>query len=136
MIEFLTIPGVILIIGAVLLTLLPKKFRSSAFLIFPIAALVFVITRPDGYTLTASLGSFELIVMEVDALSRVFGIIFAITAFVAGTYAWHIKDLGQQVNALVYAGSALGVTFAGDLLTLIIFWEDRKSTRLNSSHSG
>jgi len=123
MIEFLTIPGVILIIGAVLLTLLPKKFRSSAFLIFPIAALVFVITRPDGYTLTASLGSFELIVMEVDALSRVFGIIFAITAFVAGTYAWHIKDLGQQVNALVYAGSALGVTFAGDLLTLIIFWE-------------
>jgi len=123
MIEFLTIPGVILIVGAVLLSLLPEKFRSSAFLIFPIAALFFVITRPDGYSITASLGNFELVVMEVDALSRVFGIIFAITAFVAGTYAWHIKDLGQQINALVYAGSALGVTYAGDLLTLIIFWE-------------
>ncbi|WP_069130791.1 Na(+)/H(+) antiporter subunit D [Rhodohalobacter halophilus] len=123
MIEILTIPGVILIIGAVLLSLLPQKIRSSAFLIFPIAALAFVLTRPDGYSVTASLGNFELIVMEVDALSRVFGIIFAITAFVAGTYAWHIKDLGQQINALVYAGSALGVTYAGDLLSLIIFWE-------------
>src|SRR6056297_4051809 len=136
MIELLTIPGVILIAGAILLSTLPEKIRSTVFLIFPVAALAVVLTRPDGYTLTAALGSFELIVMEVDALSRVFGIIFAITAFVAGTYAWHIKDLGQQVNALVYAGSALGVTFAGDLLTLIIFWEDRKSTRLNSSHSG
>lgn len=123
MIEILTIPGVILIVGAIILSLLPEKFRSSAFLIFPIAALAFVITRPDGYSVTASLGTFELIAMEVDALSRVFGIIFSISAFVAGIYAWHIKDLGQQLNALVYAGSALGVTFAGDLLTLIIFWE-------------
>lgn len=123
MTELLTIPGVILILGAVLLSVIPKNLRSSAFLIFPIAALAFIISRPDGYTITAGYANFELILFEMDALSRVFGIIFAITAFVAGTYAWHIKDLGQQVNAMVYAGSALGVTFAGDLFTLIVFWE-------------
>ena len=123
MIELLAIPGVILIVGAILLAPLPEKVRSSVFLIFPVAALALVLTRPDGYTITAGFGNFELILMEVDALSRVFGIIFAITAFVAGTYAWHIKDLGQQINALVYAGGALGVTFAGDFITLIIFWE-------------
>src|SRR5690625_7670025 len=61
--------------------------------------------------------------MQVDDLSRIFGIIFSITAFVAGIYAYHMKDLGQQVNALLYTGSALGVTFAGGLLTLIIYWE-------------
>jgi len=123
MIEFLTIPGVILITGALLLPFLPEKIRSSVFLLFPIAALAVVISRPDGYSVAGQFLHYDLVMMQVDSLSRVFGIIFAITAFVAGVYAWHIKDLGQQVNALVYAGSALGVTYAGDLLTLVIFWE-------------
>ncbi|MCC5905428.1 MAG: Na(+)/H(+) antiporter subunit D [Balneolaceae bacterium] len=123
MIEFLTIPGVILITGALLLPFLPEKIRPSAFLIFPLMALFVVFTRPDGYSVTGSLIGYELVMMQVDSLSRIFGIIFAITAFVAGVYAFHMKELGQQSNALVYAGGALGVTYAGDLLTLVIFWE-------------
>ncbi len=123
MIEFLTIPGVILITGALLLPFLPEKIRPSAFLIFPLMALFVVFTRPDGYTVTGELLNYELVMMQADSLSRIFGIIFAITAFVAGVYAFHMKELGQQSNALVYAGGALGVTYAGDLLTLVIFWE-------------
>jgi multicomponent Na+:H+ antiporter subunit D len=123
MIEFLSIPGVVLVVGALILPLIPEKLRPSVFLLFPIAALAFIISRPDGYTVTGEFLSYELVMMQVDALSRVFGIIFAITAFVAGVYAFHMKELGQQSNALIYAGSALGVAFAGDLLTLIIFWE-------------
>lgn len=123
MIELLTIPGILLITGAFILAVIPKSARSGLFLLFPLLSLFFVITRPDGYTVTGHLLSYELVLMEVDALSRIFGIIFSITAFVAGIYAYHMKELGQQVNALLYAGSALGVTFAGDLLTLIIYWE-------------
>jgi multicomponent Na+:H+ antiporter subunit D len=123
MIEFLTIPGVILIVGAFLLPFLPEKIRPSVFLIFPLMALFMVITRPDGYSVTGELLNYDLTMMQVDSLSRIFGIIFSITAFVAGVYAYHMKELGQQSNALVYAGGALGVTFAGDLLTLVIFWE-------------
>jgi len=123
MIEFLAIPGVILIVGALILPFIPEKLRSSVFLLFPLASLYVVFTTATGYSFSMDFLSYRLHVMEVDKLSRVFGIIFSITAFVAGVYAHHIKDLGQQVNALVYAGSALGVTFAGDLLTLIIFWE-------------
>ncbi len=123
MIELLTIPGVILIVGALLLPLMPKEVRPAIFLLFPIAALYNVMIRPDGFEITTSLLNYDLVLMKVDALSRVFGIIFAITAFVAGVYAYHMKEIGQQSNALVYAGGALGVTYAGDLLTLIIFWE-------------
>ena len=123
MIEFLTIPGVILIVGALLLPLLPKNIRGSVFLLFPLASLYVVFTTANGYSYGIEFFSYQVQLMEVDKLSRVFGIIFSITAFVAGVYALHMKELGQQVNALVYAGSALGVTFAGDLLTLIIFWE-------------
>jgi multicomponent Na+:H+ antiporter subunit D len=59
----------------------------------------------------------------MDALSRVFGIIFALIALAGGIYAFHLKDAGQQSAALLYAGSGLGVVLAGDLLTLLIFWE-------------
>lgn len=123
MIEILTIPGVILIVGALLLPFAPKQVRPALFLLFPVAALYNVMIRPDGFEITANLLNYDLVLMQVDALSRLFGIIFAITAFVAGVYAYHMKEIGQQSNALVYAGGALGVTYAGDLLTLIIFWE-------------
>jgi multicomponent Na+:H+ antiporter subunit D len=121
--EFFAIPGIILIVGAFILPLVPKNLRSSLFLVFPIIALVMVFTRPDSYSLSATLAGLELVLFQMDALSRVFGIIFAATALIAGIYAWHIKDLGQQTAALVYAGSALGVTFAGDFFTLLVFWE-------------
>lgn len=123
MIELLTIPGILLIAGAFILTVIPKNVRPGLFLLFPILSLFLVITRPDGYTVTGQLLGYDLVLMQVDALSRVFGIIFSITAFVAGIYAYHMKELGQQVNAMIYAGTALGVTFTGDLLTLIIYWE-------------
>ena len=87
MIELLTIPGVILIAGAILLSILPEKIRSTVFLIFPVAALAVVLTRPDGYTLTAALGSFELIVMEVD-VPCVFGMILHTGSYAAGKPVW------------------------------------------------
>jgi multicomponent Na+:H+ antiporter subunit D len=65
----------------------------------------------------------ELIILKVDSLSRIFAAIFGIITFIGGVYAFHIKDTGQQVAALLYGASAIGVTFAGDFITLFIFWE-------------
>ena len=121
--EFLTIPGVLLLLGCFLLPLLPQKVRSTAFLIFPVAALALIMMRPDGFTITGVIGSYDLVLFQMDALSRVFGMIFAITGLTAGIYAWHIKDLSQQIAALGYMGGAMGVAFAGDLFTLIVYWE-------------
>ena len=59
----------------------------------------------------------------MDRLSRVFGTIFALVGILGGVYGFHIKDTGQQIAALLYGGGALGVTFAGDYLTLFLCWE-------------
>jgi multicomponent Na+:H+ antiporter subunit D len=66
---------------------------------------------------------YNLVVSRVDGLSLAFAYVFTLIAFLGGVYSFHIKDLGQQVAALLYAGSALGVVFAGDWLTLYVFWE-------------
>ena len=65
----------------------------------------------------------ELTLLRVDKLSKVFGYIFTLNAFAAFIYAFYLRDATQHVAALFYIGSALGVVFAGDLITLYLFWE-------------
>ncbi len=64
-----------------------------------------------------------LTLLHVDRLSHVFGLIFTFTAGVGCLYALHTRHRGEHAAALVYAGAALGVVFAGDLITLFVFWE-------------
>ncbi len=116
-------PAFIMILGAILLPFVAKKIRSAAFILFPLAALFLILSYPDGATATAKVMSYELTLLKVDSLSRIFGIIFAFIAAAGGIYAFHMKDTGQQCAALLYAGGALGVVFAGDFFTLFIYWE-------------
>lgn len=117
------IPSLIMIGGAVLLTVLPAKVRPAAFIAVAVGAFVSVWNLPVGMRIEHPFMDYTLVLLNVDRLSRVFGIIFALIACAGGIYAYHMKEAGQQVAALLYAGGALGVTFAGDLFTLVFFWE-------------
>jgi len=64
-----------------------------------------------------------LIPVAADSLTRLFAIIFSIMAFAGGLYALNHYRVSEITAAFIYAGSAIGVTFAGDLLTLFLFWE-------------
>lgn len=66
---------------------------------------------------------YSLTLYRVDALSSLFGYLFLLATFIAIVFSLHVRDSLQQVAALAYAGSALGAVFAGDLLTLFVFWE-------------
>ncbi|MCU0286042.1 MAG: Na(+)/H(+) antiporter subunit D [Acidobacteria bacterium] len=121
--EWIIPPGLIMIAGAVLLPVLPKKLRSLWFIVTSLAALVAVFSIPEGANLAVKFLEYRLVVVKMDALSRLFGIIFAFIALVGGIYSFHVKEVGQQMAALLYAGSSLGVTFAGDFFTLFICWE-------------
>lgn len=119
-------PAFAMLAGALVIPFLPSKIkglRSIAFVFFAFCSLAIVFMLPDGATLTAKVMNYKMTLVKVDALSRVFGIIFAFIATAGGIYAFHIKEPGQQCAALIYAGGALGVTFAGDFFTLFIYWE-------------
>ncbi len=76
-----------------------------------------------GIVTTVSILEHELTLMRADRLSLLFGYLFHIAAFIAAIFALHVRDTTQSVSSLLYAGSALGAVFAGDLITLFIFWE-------------
>jgi multicomponent Na+:H+ antiporter subunit D len=66
---------------------------------------------------------YTLAIVRVDKLSILFGYLFHLAAFLGVVYSLHVEDRVQNVAGLVYAGSALGAVFAGDLITLFVFWE-------------
>lgn len=110
--------------GAALLALLPKgALRAGVLLVVPLVALYLIWNLPEGNLFSAQLLNVELELLRVDRLSRIFAIIFCIAALLANLYALHVRDTVQQIAALLYAGSAIGAVFAGDLIALFLFWE-------------
>ena len=121
--SFILPPFAFMMAGALILPLVPARLRSSAFLLWPALSLMMIWITPEGEIIRYTLAGYTLILSNIDPLSRVFGTIFALIAFIGGVYSLNLKDTGQQVAALLYAGGAIGVTFAGDYFTLFIFWE-------------
>ena len=74
-------------------------------------------------SLSWALPNYTLHVLHVDALSHVFGLIFSLIACIGILYALHVRRGGEHAATLVYAGGGLGVVFAGDWITLFVFWE-------------
>ncbi|HKK69929.1 MAG TPA: Na(+)/H(+) antiporter subunit D [Candidatus Krumholzibacteria bacterium] len=116
-------PAAILVIGGVGILLLPSRIRGYAAVILSAITLWYVWNLPDGARLVVGVGGQDLTLLRVDRLSLVFGKIFSLIGIIAGIYALHQRDTRQQVAALLYNAGALGVTFAGDYLTLYVFWE-------------
>ncbi len=117
-------PAFIYIVGALILPLVrTRKIKQAVALMIPVVAFVNLLYLPKGTYWIHRFLNFDLIMGRVDALSLVFAYIFVIASFISIVYAIHIKETGQHTAAFLYVGSTLGVTFAGDLFTLFIFWE-------------
>jgi multicomponent Na+:H+ antiporter subunit D len=116
-------PGLILIVSALALPLMRGWWRSALVLLAPLAALWLVWQIPDGATLSTGFLGLEMVIVKGDKLSRLFGTIFCIMAFAGGLFALRQARTIELTAALFYAGSAIGVAFAGDLITVFVFWE-------------
>ncbi|MEW6168267.1 MAG: Na(+)/H(+) antiporter subunit D [Pseudomonadota bacterium] len=116
-------PAWLLLAGAALVPLLPERLRGAGSLVLPLAALWLVVQLPDGAGASVALAGLELQLLRVDALARLFAGIFCIACFIGAVYALHLRDAVQTAALLSYAGAAVGGALAGDLITLLLFWE-------------
>ncbi|NKB21079.1 MAG: Na(+)/H(+) antiporter subunit D [Alphaproteobacteria bacterium] len=121
MIEFP--PGLLLIIGACFVPLLPHVVRNAYMLALPVIGFWGLLILPEGIHFAFDIFGYTLSPVRVDGLSLIFGYIFHIAAAISIIFAFHMKDTVQQMAGLVYAGAAIGGAFAGDLITLFIYWE-------------
>jgi multicomponent Na+:H+ antiporter subunit D len=121
MIEFN--PGLVMILGALLVPLVRGQLRRALLLALPVIGMAYTVTLEAGTTVDLTLFSYTLEVLRVDKLALVWGYIFHIAAFLGVLYAIHEDDWVQGAMAQIYMGSAVGAVFAGDLITLFVFWE-------------
>ncbi len=116
-------PAALLILGALLVPFFKGNLRKWYVILLPAAAFYLISQLQVGSSWQVHFFGFDLTFLRVDKLSKVFGYIFTLNAVAAFVYAFYVKDSTQHMAALFYIGSAIGVVFAGDLVSLYFFWE-------------
>ncbi len=116
-------PAVILIVAALLIGPTRGHVRSAIVLLAPLATLWAIWQVPDGVVLTVPFLDYQIEPVEGSDLRRLFATIFAIMAFAGGLFSFRQARWYELAAANAYAAGAVGVSFAGDLITLFLFWE-------------
>jgi multicomponent Na+:H+ antiporter subunit D len=116
-------PGLLLVFGSALLSLSSGAVRNLIALLLPLAALSLVWQPEAGMFWQTHLAGYETTLIAIDPLSRMFATIFTVMLFGGALFGLNQASRVELPAAFLYAGSAIGVVLAGDLLTLFVFWE-------------
>ncbi len=116
-------PGLVLILAAAALAVTRGRLRAAIALAAPLVALAMVVAADAGVHWRVHFLGMALVPLAVDKLSRLFAVIFAIMAFGGALFALNQARRLELPAAFLYAGSAIGVVLAGDLVTVFVFWE-------------
>jgi len=123
MTDFVLHPGLVLMLGALLIPFFSGWQRTVIQLALPLFALALVWQIADGPVYQVHYLDHVLTPLQGDKLSRLFATIFALMAFGGGLFALRQTSRLEVPAAYGYAGAAIGVALAGDLITMFVFWE-------------
>ncbi|NBD37792.1 MAG: Na(+)/H(+) antiporter subunit D [Verrucomicrobia bacterium] len=116
-------PALWLVLTAAVLSVVKGRAGGIVAVAAPLAALGLLLWPGADRHLALEVGGLDLILFQTGPVNLLFGIIFLLISSIGALYAFHVQDRGQRTMAMLYAAGALGVTFAGDLFTLLVFWE-------------
>jgi formate hydrogenlyase subunit 3/multisubunit Na+/H+ antiporter MnhD subunit len=109
--------------GPLVIWLFKGRVRQAGLVILAALALIDTLYLPYTTGWSLPFMGYKLVLLKVDSLSYLMGVIFAIITFLAVLYAVSFSKPWMHLVAILYAGTSLGVVFAGDWLTLLVFWE-------------
>ena len=116
-------PSLILILGALVLPLIPARLKKGYLLLIPILLFARVLGMARGEFGQVHILDWTLVFGRVDALSSVFGYIMSLMCILGTLYGLHVKDNAQHIAAWFYVAGSVGCIYAGDFITLFLFWE-------------
>ena len=116
-------PSLILILGSLLIPLVPARLKRAYLLLIPILVFARIVAMSKGTFGEVAFLNWTLVFGRVDALSSVFGYIMSLMCIIGTLYGLHVKDDAQHFAAWFYVAGSIGCIYAGDFLTLFLFWE-------------
>ena len=119
----LLLPSVVLILAGLVLLRLRGPARDALALLVPAVAAVLAWLPGLPVPATVPWLGYDLVPFRADPLSRLFSTVFLVALAGGALFALRQKNPRELALAFVYAGGAVGVVHAGDLVTLFFFWE-------------
>ncbi|RMH83340.1 MAG: Na(+)/H(+) antiporter subunit D, partial [Calditrichaeota bacterium] len=116
-------PALIFLIGALIIPLLKGRLKTLFMLLLPVYNYINLLSMPEGRYWIVQFLDFHLVLGSVDRLSLIFGNIFILITLIGVIYLLHTRNDLEYSSGFLYAGAALGVVFAGDLISMFLFWE-------------
>lgn len=116
-------PSLVLFLTAGVVAFTRGTAQKIALVAGPLAALVSWELLDFTSQWNIRIGEDTLVLLRVDPLSLVFALIFTLITLVGIIYALHNDNGLEHASVLVYAGASIGVVFAGDWVSLFVFWE-------------
>ena len=115
-------PVLIFLVGALVVALTKGHVRRVVLLAIPVIGALNLLGLEDGATIELELLGYTLVPFEVDQLAMMFGYLFHLAAFLGNLFALHLEKKDgagvQHTAAVLYAGSAIGAVYTGDLISL------------------
>ncbi len=121
--DFWLHPSLILVLGALALPLVPRGFKKAWLLLVPLLVLGRTLTLQHGVFGVVKLADWSLTFGRIDGLSLVFGHVMALMCVIGTLYGLHVEEDAQHVTSWTYVAGSLGALYAGDYLSLFLFWE-------------
>ena len=109
--------------GPIVVWLFKGRVRQAGLIVLAALALIDTLYLPHATEWSLPFMGYKLVLLRVDSLSYLMGVIFAVITFLAVLYAAGFGKPWMHLFSMLYAGTSLGVVFAGDWITLLIFWE-------------
>ena len=120
-------PGFIIIIAGILCALIPThQIRKALVLLAPIAGGFLIAQQFTSAEVIGGIwqvGPLKLTTLRIDSLSMIWGYIFCLAGVLNAIFGFHERCKITDSSALIYMGAAIAAVFAGDLITLFVFWE-------------
>lgn len=118
-------PGIIYLLGLLLVPFLPGLYRKGWVLFIGFSGLILTLltdTAPD--MVIHFIPGIETVLFTTDPLRQLAGGIFALSGLFVLIYAsYRPLPVAETMGILASVGAALGVVFAGDFVTVFLFWE-------------
>ncbi len=115
--------ALLLLLSAILLGLVPLVWRRGLVVLVPLIMLWLITEVPDGVVTTAYFLGKTIQPVEGSDARRLVAALLVVVLWGASLYALQRARWFELAAGQAYAAGAVGVCFAGDLVSLFLYWE-------------
>ena len=116
-------PFLALFVAGFMLVFLPRAGQRVILILAPCIALLSVFSMTPESIFPLNIAGTTVQLLTIQEYSMVFGLAMCLAMAAAGLFGFRDAKPKEMASALVVASGAVGIVFAGDLLSLLFFWE-------------